>query len=212
MEQFSESPQPRIRAGHADRDRVIDILTAATAEGRLTLEELEMRMEAASAARFQSELQDLIVDLPAGHAPVAPLPAIGEDRTPATREAVVLRAAYRGIVRAGRWTVPEWIIAEPTWSAVVLNMLEAVPPPNGRVTIELRGAWGSFVLIVPEGWGVEHEQMRTGQGWSWVTFDAPTVAAAGKPQIRLIGDSREGRVAVRGPRWWDEFLHHTSRG
>jgi hypothetical protein len=42
---------PDLRASDADRDRVIDVLRAATADGRLTADEFSERMEAALASR-----------------------------------------------------------------------------------------------------------------------------------------------------------------
>jgi Domain of unknown function (DUF1707)/Domain of unknown function (DUF4190) len=60
------------RASDADRERVIDVLKAAFAEGRLTREDLGARAEGAYSARTSAELAALSADLPAG--PVGPLP------------------------------------------------------------------------------------------------------------------------------------------
>ena len=53
-----------VRASHADRDQVVEIIRDATAEGRLTLEELEQRVESALGARTLRELATLTRDLP----------------------------------------------------------------------------------------------------------------------------------------------------
>ena len=52
-------------ASDADRDRVAERLRTAAAEGRLTSEELEQRLETAFAARTGAELEPLVADLPA---------------------------------------------------------------------------------------------------------------------------------------------------
>ena len=56
----------RLRAAHADRDRAIDTLKAAFVEGRLTKDELVMRVARALASRTYAELAAVTADLPAG--------------------------------------------------------------------------------------------------------------------------------------------------
>ena len=51
------------RASHEDRDRVVDILSSAVADGRLTPAELDEGAEAALKARTRSELAALTADL-----------------------------------------------------------------------------------------------------------------------------------------------------
>ncbi|MFJ3446210.1 DUF1707 domain-containing protein [Streptomyces sp. NPDC086081] len=43
-----------VRASHADRDRIVDVLRVAAGDGRLTLEELDERLEAALSGRWGS--------------------------------------------------------------------------------------------------------------------------------------------------------------
>jgi hypothetical protein len=54
-----------VRVSDAERDQVVDRLRAAAAEGRLDVEELEQRIEAAFAARTRDDLVELERDLPA---------------------------------------------------------------------------------------------------------------------------------------------------
>jgi hypothetical protein len=54
-----------MRASHEDRDRTVDVLRVAAGDGRLTLEELDERLEAALSARTVGELAVLTADLPA---------------------------------------------------------------------------------------------------------------------------------------------------
>ena len=79
-----------VRASAADRERAIDVLKAAFAEGRLTTEEHEARAERAYRARTYSDLAALTADLPAG--PLGTLPS----------QAVAAPTAYLPAAEPGR--------------------------------------------------------------------------------------------------------------
>jgi hypothetical protein len=55
-----------LRASHADREQVIDVLKAAFVQGRLTKDEFDLRVGQAFASRTYMELADLTADIPAG--------------------------------------------------------------------------------------------------------------------------------------------------
>ena len=69
----------QLRAGHADRERVIEALKTAFVRGQLTRDELGMRAGQALAARTGAELAALTADIPGGPAqqpaPVRDAPA-----------------------------------------------------------------------------------------------------------------------------------------
>jgi hypothetical protein len=62
-----------MRASKADRDRAIEVLKVSYAEGRLTRQELDLRLGQALVSRFFEELMLLTADLPVG--PFGRLPA-----------------------------------------------------------------------------------------------------------------------------------------
>ena len=62
----------RLRASHADRERVIGTLTAAYVYGLVTKEEFDMRISQTFAARTYAELAVITADIPAGLAPAPP--------------------------------------------------------------------------------------------------------------------------------------------
>ena len=70
-------PPGRLMASDADRENVVDILKAAFAGGRLTREELDLRVGQALTARTCADLAALTADLPAD------LPRTGPVREPA---------------------------------------------------------------------------------------------------------------------------------
>jgi hypothetical protein len=55
----------RLRAGHFDRERVIEALKQAFVHGRLSRDELDVRAGRALAARTRAELAALTADIPA---------------------------------------------------------------------------------------------------------------------------------------------------
>ena len=79
----------RLRAGHADREQVIETLKTAFADGRLTRDEFGTRAGQALTARTYADLAALTADLPPGSAVARPArrPAPGRRRRPLARAA-----------------------------------------------------------------------------------------------------------------------------
>jgi Domain of unknown function (DUF1707)/Domain of unknown function (DUF4190) len=57
-----------MRAADADRDHVVEILSTAYSEGRLSKDEYDARLENAFSARTYADLDQLVTDLPAARA------------------------------------------------------------------------------------------------------------------------------------------------
>jgi hypothetical protein len=68
------SMEPDMRAGDQDRDAAISHLREAFAEGRLSNDEFEQRLDRVHAARTYGELTELVSDLPTGTSPAIPAP------------------------------------------------------------------------------------------------------------------------------------------
>lgn len=88
----------RMWASAADRDRAIGVLKSSFVEGRLTKEELDLRVGQAFVSRYFAELMTLTGDLPVG--PFGRLPA--HPATPAFPRTSLL--ARRGLSLARRLT------------------------------------------------------------------------------------------------------------
>jgi len=71
----------RLRASHADREQVIDLLKDAFVQGRLAKDELDARAGLAFASRTYAELAALTADIPARSAAAEPVPASTPART-----------------------------------------------------------------------------------------------------------------------------------
>jgi Domain of unknown function (DUF1707)/Domain of unknown function (DUF4190) len=61
-----------MRAADADRDSVVELLSRAYSEGRLSKDEYDGRMESALSARTYADLDRLVFDLPVARPVVAP--------------------------------------------------------------------------------------------------------------------------------------------
>jgi len=100
-----------MRASVTDRDRVIEVVKASFAEGRLTKAELDLRVEQALVSRYFRELLTLIADLPAG--PFGRLPWHPPDPAPRRTSrlaAAALTCAVAGPVTAGITVIPAIIL------------------------------------------------------------------------------------------------------
>lgn len=181
-------PPPDLRASDADRDRVIDVLRAATADGRLTADEFNERMEAALASRTFRELAPLTADLAAAPAQQKPETAQAED---------VIRIDQRGgsVQRTGRWVVPRRLELHPSWCDVNLNFTEAVVMHETlHVDMKMRG--GSLILVTGPGVVVDADSLTT--RYTDISIHPP--AEPDTPvrlRIHLIGRMRYGYIEAR---------------
>jgi hypothetical protein len=92
----AEDGRGRLRASHADRERVIGTLKAAYVYGLVTKEEFDARVAQTLAARTHAELATVTADLPAGLP--APPPLRRETAAASPPEHARLRAGPRAVV------------------------------------------------------------------------------------------------------------------
>ena len=111
---MSGPDRSRLRASHADRNRVVDVLKAAFIEGRLTKDELDARLGQTLAARTYADLAALTTDIPPG-TKLAPPPK--PDRAPAPHSShwMAHRAVKSGAAMIGG------IVVAVSVTAVVLG-------------------------------------------------------------------------------------------
>lgn len=106
-----------IRIGDADRDRAIDRLRTAMAEGRLTYEEFDQRVEAALQAKYESDLRPLFADLPAVSTPGEPA-EVGR-LAPADLEPPLMLPSGRRYRRVGfympLWPITFFVLVASGW-------------------------------------------------------------------------------------------------
>jgi hypothetical protein len=139
---------PELRASDAERDRVVDLLREAVAEGRLTPEEHAERVEGVLAARTVGELEVYIRDLPRGQASRASsAEPLDLDSLPVADENVT--AVFSAASRAGRWRAGRRINAYAIFGSVEIDLSEAVFE-HQQVTVKAVSIFGSVEVYVPE--------------------------------------------------------------
>jgi hypothetical protein len=178
-------PAPRdLRASDADREGVISLITAAAADGRLTLAEHSDRVERAYSARTLGELAALTTDLaaPAGQ------PIRLDGRSPVV-------GVFGRDRRDGRWVVPPSVPVLAVFGEVVLDLRDALLQSQ-RVTVYATVVGGTLELMVPEGVAVELN------GTSVLTRKinrTPRVVAPGMPVVEVRAVSIGGTIRVISP-------------
>jgi hypothetical protein len=135
------SDAPVVRASDAERERAVERLRAASADGRLTLEELSERVAAAYEARTDRELEALTHDLPI-EAAVAP---------PASRRRPTrfLFSLFGSTEREGQIRVRRHVTCVSAFGNIDLD-LRAATLEGDVITIYALGAFGALDVYVPE--------------------------------------------------------------
>jgi Domain of unknown function (DUF1707)/Cell wall-active antibiotics response 4TMS YvqF len=145
-----------LRCSDVDRERVAEALRQAAGDGRLTLSELEERLDATFRARTYGELEPITADLPQGPYPVpgiaepapvahqrsaSPAPTTGPERV------VTVLGDER---RAGRWEVPARLDVTCLVGEVTLDFTEAIVR-HREIAVHVGAILGSVTVIVPDG-------------------------------------------------------------
>jgi Domain of unknown function (DUF1707) len=187
---------PALRASDADRDRAIELLRAAVADGRLDPAEFDERLDAALAARTIGALVPLTADLTAmpGSDGAVTLPPA---RTPAGPAAELLKIRERQgpVRRDGRWTLPRRLTLRTAWCDVLLDLTSAVRS-GPELIIEMRVSGGSVELVLSPGMVVDANELSVRHGKLAISRDA----GDNSPEtlhVRLVGRMRHGRIETR---------------
>ncbi|MEV0389405.1 DUF1707 domain-containing protein [Nonomuraea sp. NPDC050643] len=184
---------PVLRASHADRDRVVDVLRIAAGDGLLTADELDERLEAALSARTLSELTALTADLP-------PVSATVGGAGVEAKELVRIEQVFSGAVeRVGRWVVPRRLELAVTYCEVTLDFTDAVITHDTlRIDVGMTGKALTLVtrpgiVVDTDGLLLVHSRVKHLQALT--NPDTPVIL-----RVELVGQLIHGRVVVRPPR------------
>lgn len=140
---------PDLRVSDADRERVAERLREAAGEGRLTMEELDERVEAAYAARTGADLAPLTADLPE---PVAGAEPPARRRVAKTRRWTV--AIMGGSNLRGRWLAGRKLTSIAIMGGGCIDLRNAVLT-EGELQINIFALMGGVDVVVPPGVDVE---------------------------------------------------------
>ncbi|TYB48587.1 DUF1707 SHOCT-like domain-containing protein [Actinomadura chibensis] len=136
------APNPDIRASDADRDRVAESLREHCAEGRISMDELQERLEAVYDAKTLGQLQEVTSDLPEEDLYQLPVPASQPKST-----ASVARPPSRDLEPR---RVPQMWAAWAAISGLNLAIWLIIVVSSGMVYpwwVWVAGPWGALLLI-----------------------------------------------------------------
>ena len=174
---------PDLRASHADRDRVVDMLRIAGGDGRLSAEELETRLESALSARTLGELAGLTADLP-----IAPA-ATGKD-------VLVVEQHGGRYVREGRWPVPSRIELRTQECRVTLDFTHAVIT-SSVLRIDANMQHGKLFIVSPPSIVINTDGLTL--TYSKLKLHSKNAAADSRLHIELVGRLLHAKVIEQRP-------------
>lgn len=179
-----------------ERERVIQELSAHFANDRLTMDELELRLERVYKAANLEELRSLTADLPASTA-VSPAVAPEVVAIAPDRDRVV--AIMSETKRRGPWLVPQRLGVFALMSDTTIDLTQATLPA-GIIDIHVRSLMAAVKLVVPPGIQVVS---RVGSLMGSVHGGAEADATPGAPSwrtgtvVRLTGWACMAEVSVK---------------
>jgi hypothetical protein len=188
-----------LRASDADRDQVAEVMSTAFAEGRLSREEYDERLDALLKAKTFDDLvgltRDLVVVATSATPPVA-RPAYAVEHGTPSGEIDRMVGVFGGTERKGKWRIRSHTQAYALFGGVDLDLREAVF--ESRV-VEISGFWcfGGMDIKVPAGVEVRDQTMGVFGGTDIRDLGDPQ---PGAPVIVLKGVSLFGGVSVKGPK------------
>jgi ribosome-binding ATPase YchF (GTP1/OBG family) len=172
---------PRSLIGEDDRDRAVQRLQEAHAEGHISHEEMDELLHQALTAKTHSELVSALASLP-------------QENAGTTSTITVLSGR---IQRRGAWRVPRILKVESALGKVHLDLSRAVIE-HPVVDIELQLGTGRAKITVPRDAIVDVEELRT--VLKDVRYKPLRRSRPGGPRIRISGTMGLGRLKIRHAR------------
>lgn len=197
----------QLRVTTAERESAAAHLRDATADGRLSFDELESRLPRALGAITRADIHDVLRDLVPGEE-MGRLFGISSGETDAPgmswENPWLQRFGWQGLSLVGPWRVPPFMeFIGKDWGTLYLNFVDATPLAP-VLDIVLTGSL-SAKIIVPPGWGVDLHQMGSTMSdlGESINSEVPTRPAKGNPRVLVRGIAKHG-LKVREPNWFDE--------
>jgi hypothetical protein len=196
-----QRPDPSsLRISDDDRHKVAEVLRQAAGEGRIDLDELDERLEAAYHAKTYGELVPITADLPAAgrtHPVPPPVQPASPSRVPvgAARYPSSL-AVMSECKRVGRWAVEDHHSAFALMGSVVIDLREA-EFGSSEVVLNASAVMGEVKVLVNAGTSVVVEGMGVMGEYKEQRAKVPFDPEVGGPVVRLRGFALMGTVSVQ---------------
>jgi hypothetical protein len=147
----SPPPEQRPVVSLADeRERVIQLLSDHFANDRLSLEELETRIELSYKASSTADLQRLTADLPSVAASPVPASLPTDELAVIAPDRERLFSVMSETRRRGGWIVPQRLDLIALMSDTTIDLTQAVLP-TGIIDIHVRSICAAVKIVVPPG-------------------------------------------------------------
>jgi Domain of unknown function (DUF1707) len=194
-------PRPELRIGDRERDLVASVLQEALAEGRINVDELDARLDAALRARTFADLDPLVADLPIeppSAAMAQPRPGVEAPLAVATGTSpdnrLVLDAGWSSVTRSGRWDIPPFLLLNGAKSTLKVDCLQATPLAE-VIDIQVVGSMGIVNIVMPESWAANTDRLVS--SWGLAKIKVSAKPDPGAPLLVLHGSVGWGRLTVR---------------
>ncbi len=190
-----------LRASDADRDQVATLLSTAYAEGRLSREEHDERIDQLMAAKTFDDLipitRDLVIVGPrAPDTTPQSSSRFAVDTTGQNPDSDKMIAIFGGVTRKGRWRVRKNTHALALFGGMDLDLRDAI---FEAPVVEISGFWcfGGLDIKVPEGIEIQDQTAGIFGGTDVRDVGDP---APGAPTLVIKGVSLFGGVSIKGPK------------
>jgi hypothetical protein len=190
-----------LRASDADRDQVATLLSTAYAEGRLTGDEHDLRIDQLMAAKTFDDLIPITSDLVMVNRPTSvTAPGVQSRFTiDTTRQNVQpdrMIAIFGGANRSGKWRVRKNIQALALFGGMDLDLRDAI---FEAPVVEISGFWcfGGLDIKVPAGIEVQDQTAGIFGGTDVRDIGDPV---PGSPTLVIKGVALFGGISIHGPK------------
>jgi hypothetical protein len=183
-----------MRVSDSDREQAAEVLREAAGHGRITMDELDERLEVAYAAKTYADLAVVTRDLPQAGQPAAAAARPGAvSRIGGTPRSTFSVAVLSGARRMGRWVVPRKYVAVAVMGGIELDLRDAqFSEPD--VTLHAYTVMGGIEITVPEDVEVDVSGLAFMGGFD---HNASGPGTPGAPRVRVLGFALMGGVEVR---------------
>lgn len=188
----------QLRISDDDRHRVAEALREAAGEGRLDLEELDERLEAAYGAKVYADLVPILADLPDAQLP-AVRAAASLARTPGSAAGRSYEKSFSmmgGQERKGVWEIGPEHRAFTLMGGIDLDLREAVFGADD-VVIHAVAIMGGIDIYVNAGTKVSVEGVGIMGDFDQASDKVEAQLGPGSPTVRVKGVALMGAVTVR---------------
>lgn len=180
-----------MRVSDTDREDAAEVLRDAAGQGRISLDELDERLERAYAAKTFADLAVVTRDLPqTGQAAPRPAAVSRIGGTPRSKFSVAVMSGAR---RMGHWVVPATYVSVAVMGGVELDLRDA-QFAAAEVTLHAYTVMGGIQIIVPEDVEVDVSGLAFMGGFD---HHASGPGVPGAPRVRVLGFALMGGVEVR---------------